>query len=613
MRLESIEIKGMHRIGSAGKIYQFNDTNYLTGPNGTGKSTILQAIQLVLLGYIPGTNKASSAIFGHACEPTMSVCAVISNDSEHITITRTYTMTKTGVTSSCTVTPDSYVEQNIAGWLGGLEVPIFDFEDFMGMTANKLKEWFIGFLPKSATSADWTKIFVDTNMLTAPYTEEVRKKLLGYSEQIKTLGIEGVIKMNDFAKATSAATKADLDRVMATLQQLTFYDDVDMATVSFEQAQSELNQAQVEQIRLNSLLQKLDQRKRIQQSIDALQVKNPELELVDDPEYQSAQEKRTAAQTEAAQISTEYAQLGAKIVSLEAEIQTLERITKSKGICPFTRAACDTVGTLVEKYSHEIYAKRDEIKVATARRSTLTTQNNFASEAYRSANRVIADMELNRTKYNTLIQQLPATSTIDYDATQAQIVAIKQTIQDKTNLLVKIRANEKYNDLADTMRTSKATKECEIEYLKGIIRKTSAAGLQSQLAEGAFGNFSEEMTAVVKSVFGDDAIQAKFNLVEKANSFSVGLIRNNRFVSYDFLSSGEKCLFTFSLVTTLIKVSGARLPLFLLDDLVDHLDVDNAKSFFTTLGNKDLGNVQLILAGVQPYTGNHHIVIDVDK
>ena len=35
----------------------------LLGPNGAGKTTIIQAIQLALLGYIPGTDKNKTAIF----------------------------------------------------------------------------------------------------------------------------------------------------------------------------------------------------------------------------------------------------------------------------------------------------------------------------------------------------------------------------------------------------------------------------------------------------------------------------------------------------------------------------------------------------------------------
>ena len=63
MRLTSIRIVGMHKVED--KTYQLKDFNYLYGQNGAGKTTIMQAIQLAILGYIPGTNKTKSDVFRH--------------------------------------------------------------------------------------------------------------------------------------------------------------------------------------------------------------------------------------------------------------------------------------------------------------------------------------------------------------------------------------------------------------------------------------------------------------------------------------------------------------------------------------------------------------------
>jgi DNA repair exonuclease SbcCD ATPase subunit len=612
MRLESIEIRGMHRIGAAGKVYRFNEANYLTGPNGAGKSTVLQAIQLALLGYIPGTDKKPAAIFAHACAPTMSVTAVINNEPEKITITRTYKSSGSSVTSSCVVTPNTYVEQNIAGWLGGLEIPVFNFGEFMGMTANKLKEWFIGFLPKSSTSADWSKVFVDENRLTAPYTEGIRQKLLDYAIKINAVGIEGVISMNEYTKATGAATKADLARVMSTLQELTYYDDVDTTVCTSEEAQKSLSEAQAEQMRLNTLLQRMEQRDRIQKSIDDLGIKDPTKPLAEDPDYTAAVEKRDAAQKQVEVISTEYVSHGSEITRLESEIFTLEKVIKSGGVCPFTSTACDTIGTLVKQYQHDVYAKKDEVTSHTAQRAKLKSEQNLEEAAYKSANQIINQMELDRMKYNTLVQQMPQMEAIDADDLGARIIEVAQTIKDRTDLMIKVKANERYTQLSDKLKNDKARLECEIDYLKIIYKKTSTSGLQSQLAEEAFITFIDKMNPTVEAVFGVPGVKAKFNLVEKANTFSVGLFRGDMFTPYDLLSSGEKCLFTFALVSTLIQVSEARLPIMLMDDLVDHLDADNAESFFDSLGN--VGNVQAVIAGVQPYTSKHEgVVIDIKE
>ena len=53
MKFKSITITGMHKVDK--KTYTFNDdVTYFIGENGSGKSTILEAAELALLGYIPG-------------------------------------------------------------------------------------------------------------------------------------------------------------------------------------------------------------------------------------------------------------------------------------------------------------------------------------------------------------------------------------------------------------------------------------------------------------------------------------------------------------------------------------------------------------------------------
>jgi ATPase involved in DNA repair len=70
MKLSSIRIQGMHNV--VDKTYKLNNMNYFVGPNGAGKSTIMQAIQLALLGYIPGTDKrnqlSSSILMDMQCQ-----------------------------------------------------------------------------------------------------------------------------------------------------------------------------------------------------------------------------------------------------------------------------------------------------------------------------------------------------------------------------------------------------------------------------------------------------------------------------------------------------------------------------------------------------------------
>lgn len=146
--IKSIRIIGMHNVED--RTYTFNEVmNYFVGPNGAGKSTILNAIQLALLGYIPGTAKQTSQIMKHANGPIMDVTLTLSSNGNDVSIQRRWTNTGKTIKTTIIVTPSAYSEYHIKSLVQQMEMPIFNFSDFVGMTANKMKEWFINYLPSS--------------------------------------------------------------------------------------------------------------------------------------------------------------------------------------------------------------------------------------------------------------------------------------------------------------------------------------------------------------------------------------------------------------------------------------------------------------------------------
>ena len=152
MKIKSIHIIGMHKVTD--KTYNLNDLTYLFGKNGAGKSTVLQAIQLALLGYIPGTDKNKTAIFRHANGLNMSVELTFDDET---TIQRSWVNTGKAIEATVTTKPDSLDIESI---VKDLELPIFNFNEFVGMSANKLKDWFIDFLPEASSKVDWRRELV---------------------------------------------------------------------------------------------------------------------------------------------------------------------------------------------------------------------------------------------------------------------------------------------------------------------------------------------------------------------------------------------------------------------------------------------------------------------
>ena len=79
MKIKSVYVDGLHTVHN--KTYTFEDITYLHGRNGVGKSTILNAIQFALLGYIPGTSKTKAAILRHSKDNKIVVKIVLDEHS----------------------------------------------------------------------------------------------------------------------------------------------------------------------------------------------------------------------------------------------------------------------------------------------------------------------------------------------------------------------------------------------------------------------------------------------------------------------------------------------------------------------------------------------------
>ena len=103
MYIRSVTIEGMRNVKY--KKYELSQLVYLHGPNGAGKSTVLNAIQLCLLGYIPGTAKSNAAIMEHANGNRIEVTVELADADwgvQTMELTRTFERKGRTVTSNFT-------------------------------------------------------------------------------------------------------------------------------------------------------------------------------------------------------------------------------------------------------------------------------------------------------------------------------------------------------------------------------------------------------------------------------------------------------------------------------------------------------------------------------
>lgn len=586
MKIQSVRIIGMHKY----KDITFNmlDMNYLYGMNGVGKSTVMQAIQLALLGYIPGTDKSKSAIFKHSNGNYLGV-SVMFDDGQ--SISREFIKSGKGITEK--VTPDGFDTKHL---LGNLEMPIMDFNQFIGMTANKLKDWFVDFLPDQDNTIDWNQILTDSafqcctamNLLDSELIPETVRTAEGFCGST----LESIRQLNVHLKDSLSAKKQELARVEHTVQTLIYYADCDMS--DSPEAINEMINGETRTMQdIITLKAHAESNARYAAILES--AKNDA--GTEDDRTNLANQISEIGKCQVS-IAAECRNYSDSISDIDKQIFDKKRIANSNGVCPYTESKCDSIESLSEKYAEEIRilkARRDEyvIKYEDAKQRLAEIESKkmkMCSDFDKMQNALHQVEKLNGMLYEDALARDAAL----YDS---EIAESQRHIESMRNRLSQIEANIRYEQLTNGLTNDKYRLEQTIEILKAWIKLTDVNGMQSELMQAPFRDLADRITAKLRTLFGTNDITAAFNLEEKANSFSFGIIRAGAYIEYDMISSGEKCLYTLALIMSLTEVSNAQLKLLLVDDLLDHLDSDKIQSAFQTLYNSN--EIQIILAGVQ--------------
>lgn len=602
MQLKSITIEGMHSMHS--KTFNFNNVNYLYGMNGVGKSTVLQAIQLALLGYIPGTNKTKEGIFRHANGHTMAVTAILEDNNTSVTIRRIWAGTPPKTISSVEISPENY---DIKSIIAELELPIFNFNEFIGMTANKLKDWFISFLPGNATAVCWDKVLSDAVTGLDIADSELLPSIVAYANELDAVGVEGVRNMNQYMKSLLSQKESELKRTQHTIQSLIFYDDEDIAGLTAEELQLKLQDLNaIKDAAMNQQVIE-SQRRDILNRMAGLRTTSEN--YTDDPEYQCSASYCKTIQAEIVNTELQRYTISDKKATIDAAINIRKNVISGKGVCPFTNTNCDSIGDLIEQYSVEVSELVNEKVLLTEKLSELDSKIAKLKQDLSGHEQRRREIEKQYAEHANLTQrlnQLPTASEITVDVDH-----INEEIQVVMDNMVKVQANDRYTNLIDILTSDKYKLEQSIIALKTWIKLTDANGLQTSMMQAPFEQLAGQMDDYISKLFGSD-VSAKFYLSSKANSFSFGINRRGAYIPYDLLSSGEKCMFTLALMLCIVQNSKSSLKLIMIDDLLDHLDDDNIISLFDSL--YDIQDIQLIFAGVKPYTScnTNEIVIEVN-
>jgi DNA repair exonuclease SbcCD ATPase subunit len=596
MKIKSIYIDGLHN--AVAKTYEFTDLVYLFGRNGAGKTTVLNAIQLALLGYIPGTAKNSrEALLRHSRDGKIVVRLVIEDSNMPITIERKYD----AKTSKVTITPDGF---DIHPIIAAIELPIFNFNEFVGQTANKLKDYFIkNILPTSDGDLDWEQILKQG--LSGVSVEDAPATLaygLGLLSNLSGSPIEQVAKANAIFKEEQSFVKSELTRLQATVDSLIYYDDysgptdldaltaellslgaIRDALIRYQSVESVMAHNRIELTRLHERADELG-------GVDAL----PHLTEIE----QACQKKFNASRESIAEVER-------TLSDINLTRTTLTKILNGKGHCPYTNEICgqidlDDIKNQFDFNTTQYEVRSTELAELKKAHTQITTELNSASCNVSTLHRILSDIE----SLEKSLANMP-----EKPNTEMSLQEVDREIQHCTEDRDKLKANQAYEATIENITKLKYKSEINNTALAAWIKLTDINGLQTSLTEKPFEELAAKMTKYIQTMYGNAELSAKFNVSTKANSFSFGLIRDARYISYDQLSSGEKCLYTLALMICITDSSDSPLKLLLCDDMFDHLDSQAVEGTFLAL--KNIPNIQFILAGVKDCKSAEDIMIKI--
>lgn len=592
MRIKSITIQGMHKISDT-KTYDMKDFTYLFGKNGAGKSTVMQAIQLAILGYIPGTDKNKTAILGHANGNGMSVTVTFDNG---MSIVRSWVKSGANITADARWTNGADPEKIVAD----TELPIFDFSEFIGLSANKLKDWFVNFFPTNNYSVDWNTELSNAVLQLNADSNVISDMAAHITEDYGT-DINSVRKFNEECKAIISSKKGELTRVQSTIQSLIHYDDCDPMLDEIT-LKSNISAAEIVVDNLKAKLTKYEQYEKAKATIADVEciIKNY-ADINDNPKYIEVCSNISNMQKSISIANNTIARLQDDSAVLRSNINANQKIIDNQGVCPITQKKCSEIQTMIDSLLTDVESDTKTLNAYSGKNKAMHIQlQNFQDElaAYM---REKANIENAYQKYQAIIDIYDKSfDGISKDSILQELNAKNTELAALRERLVQVQANAKYEALMETLTADKIRIELDIELYKAWEKLTSINGLQTKLMNQPFADFSTKMTKYIQKFYDREDISAGFCLVEKANSFSFGLIRDGKYIPYDLLSSGEKCMYMLSLILTINDESKSEFKIVLVDDLLDHLDAENIYNTFITLYNST--SSQIIIAGVQPYT-----------
>lgn len=594
MKIQKLIIEGMHNVRK--RVYVFDDKTYLMGPNGSGKSTVLEAIQLALLGYIPATGKTKGSVCAHSPASNLKVTLYLENGASTIKVVRTFMTVRGSATSETTIEPPEVKLDEI---MKDIELPIFNFDEFLGMTANAQKDWFLKFLAPKSTDVDILGLLMNKILdmdVSVEAKEYVIPLLSSKWAEIQDLSaIQALSELCTYLKSIQTAKKADSARLGGTVNSLVRYDDEDGVPEDISELNAETARLSAIRDQIQNYMTLKSQQDRVDALLHNIGFIHPD-GCEQDPEVVECRKTLNALIEEIHLVEEAIQECSTDIDKLNQDRASVYAlVAKGDGQCPYTGKVCETVKAQVDKYKEKLAS----IDAAIADKQRVYSDLKMKRESgalHKNLTSTQLDAVLSRyDRYYELSKasvSVPAKPDMTFTEVDTEMSAIRDRI-------MKIGANAAYDKLKDAAVRDKFICDSVLSILKMLITETGPNGMQTTFAEKPFTDMEAALSEYIHLFFGLE-VSAKFILSSKSGSFSFGTYDNDTetYVPFAMLSSGEKCMFALALLSCIVNNSASPLKLILIDDLFDHLDSGNCKQVFEKIVS--VPDIQYIIAGVVP-------------
>ena len=204
-KIKSVEIINMHNYDH--RIFKFDsDITYICGKNGKGKSTILQAIQLGLYGFIPGQSKLNKDIIKNSNSNYLKIILTLIEGNNTIEITRSWEKSGASVKSSVTTVP----EDISIDFADSVLLPIIDFNSFCDLSTENQKKWFLQYLDIDTNNVDWSVVFdaiFESEENKDALKQSIQKQFFNNIPKKSTSVYDDVNAVHNFAKQAESLAK----------------------------------------------------------------------------------------------------------------------------------------------------------------------------------------------------------------------------------------------------------------------------------------------------------------------------------------------------------------------------------------------------------------------